>query len=59
VRNGPSQAALTNMALMTDRSMDARDFNKLAIRIGFREFRAASPKCEEELDAAALALRRA
>jgi hypothetical protein len=43
---------------MTDRSMDARDLNKLAIRIGFREF-SASPKCEEELDAAALALRRA
>jgi hypothetical protein len=39
--------------------MDARDLNKLAIRIGFREFSAASPKCEEELDAAALALRRA
>ena len=38
--------------------MDARDLNKLAIRIGFREF-SASPKCEEELDAAALALRRA
>jgi hypothetical protein len=43
---------------MTDRTTDARDLNELAVRIGLPEF-SIRPKCEDDLEAAALALRRA
>ena len=43
---------------MTDNSTDARDLNKLAVRIGLPEF-SVSAECEDDLEAAALALRRA
>jgi hypothetical protein len=43
---------------MTNDSTDARDLNKLAVRIGLPEF-SIRPKCEDDLEAAALALRRA
>jgi hypothetical protein len=43
---------------MTHNSTDARDLNKLAVRIGLPEF-SVSPECEDDLEAAALALRRA
>jgi hypothetical protein len=43
---------------MTDGSTDARDLNKLAARSGLPEF-SVSPECEDDLEAAALALRRA
>jgi hypothetical protein len=43
---------------MTDRTTDARDLNELAVRIGLPEF-SVSPECEDDLEAAALALRRA
>jgi hypothetical protein len=43
---------------MTDRSTDAGDLNELAVRIGLPEF-SVSPECEDDLEAAALALRRA
>jgi hypothetical protein len=43
---------------MTDSSTDARDLNKLATRIGLPEF-SLSPKNEDDLEAAALSLRRA
>jgi hypothetical protein len=43
---------------MTHDSTDARDLNKLAVRIGLPEF-SISPECEDDLEAAALALRRA
>jgi len=43
---------------MIERSTDARDLNELAVRIGLPEF-SVSPECEDDLEAAALALRRA
>ena len=43
---------------MTDIITDARDLNDLALRIGIRDFNALSA-CEKDLEAAALALRRA
>jgi hypothetical protein len=43
---------------MRDSSTDALDLNKLAVRIGLPEF-SVSPECEDDLEAAALALRRA
>jgi hypothetical protein len=43
---------------MTDNSTDARDLNRLAVRIGLPETSAA-PECDDDLEAAALALRRA
>jgi hypothetical protein len=43
---------------MTNDSTDARDLNKLAVRIGLPEF-SIRPECEDDLEAAALALRRA
>ena len=43
---------------MKDSSTDARDLNKLAARIGLPEF-SLSPKSEDDLEAAALSLRRA
>ena len=53
--NGPPPATLTSM---THNSTDARDLNRLAVRIGLPEF-SVSPECEDDLEAAALALRRA
>ena len=43
---------------MTGNSTDARDLNKLAVRIGLSEI-SASPEREDDLEAAALALRHA
>jgi hypothetical protein len=43
---------------MTDSSTDARDLNELAVRIGLPEF-SVSLECEDDLEAGALALRRA
>ena len=54
--NGCPPPTLTG--LMTNDSTDARDLNKLAVRIGLPEF-SIRPKCEDDLEAAALALRRA
>ncbi|HTG26449.1 MAG TPA: hypothetical protein VK681_41015 [Reyranella sp.] len=42
---------------MTHDSTDPRDLNTLAVRIGLPEFN-ISPECENDLEAAALALRR-
>ncbi len=54
--NGAPTPALTGR--MTHNSTDARDLNRLAARIGLPEF-SLSPEREDELEAAALALRQA